>query len=224
MALGQGEMEEVLAFVAGQRQAFVAVCAPSQPGQGVMARSEVRERLVPPPRPGRWSNFRVAEYMLRQHNITCPRTPAREAECPTWQRMGFTLYRRLESFGYRSFPSDGTLLQWLEVYPHASFCTLLGLSPFSKNTLEGRIQRQLVLYNLHMHITDPMDFFEEITAHRLLQGILPLKGVYTPSELDALVAGYTAWLIANHPEQTSTLGHPEEGQIILPVAELKQKY
>jgi hypothetical protein len=224
LALDQGDMEEVLAFVAGQRQAFVAVCAPSRPGQGLMARSEVRERLVPRPRPGRWATFRIAEYLLRQHHIRCPRTPESEAESPTWMRMGFNLYRRLGSFGYKSYPADDTLLQWLEVYPHASFCALLGLTPFPKNTLEGRIQRQLVLHNLQLHVTDPMDFFEEITAHRLLQGILPMKYVYTPGELDALVAAYTAWLAATHPEQILSLGHPDEGQITLPVAELKHKY
>lgn len=224
LALGQCEMEAVLAFVAGQRQAFVAVCAPSRPGQGVMERREVRAQLNPPPRPGRWNNFRVAEYMLRQHNISCPRTPARESECPAWMRMGFTLYRRMETFGYRPYPSNEVLLQWLEVYPHASYCALLQVTPFPKHTLEGRIQRQLVLHNLRLHVPDPMDFFEEITAHRLLQGILPLKSIYTPSELDALVAAYTAWLTANHADQISAVGHPEEGHVILPVAELKQKY
>ena len=224
LALGQCEMEEILAFVAGQRQAFVAVCAPCRPGQGIMGRSEVRESLTPPPRPGRWINFRVAEYMLRQHNISCPQTPASESDCPAWMRMGFTLYRRMEAFGYQSYPAEETLLQWLEVYPHASYCALLEITPFPKHTLEGRIQRQLVLHNLRLHVPDPMDFFEEITAHRLLQGVLPMKYVYTPTELDALVAAYTAWLTANHTDQISTVGHPDEGQIVMPVAELKQKY
>jgi hypothetical protein len=45
MALGQGDMEEVLAFVAGQRQALVAVCAPRQPNLGLLARQEVRQAL-----------------------------------------------------------------------------------------------------------------------------------------------------------------------------------
>ncbi len=224
MALGQGEMDEVLAFVAGQRQAFVAVSAPYRPNQGLMEHADVRARLMPPPRPGRWINFRVAEYLLRQHNISCPRTPASESDCPAWMCMGFTLYRRLEGFGYKSYPAEDSLLQSLEVYPHASYCALLGVTPFPKNTLEGRLQRQLVLHNLRLHIPDPMDFFEEITAHRLLQGVLPLKYIYTPPELDALVAAYTAWLTANHPDQISNLGHPDEGQIILPVAELKHKY
>ena len=53
LALGQCEMEEVLAFVAGQRQAFVAVCAPCRPGQGIMGRSDVREQphAASPPGP-----------------------------------------------------------------------------------------------------------------------------------------------------------------------------
>jgi len=224
LALGQAELDEVLAFVAGQRQAFVAVCAPCRPGQRVMQRPDVRARLIPPPRPGRWNNFRMVEYLLRQHNISSPRTPASESECPAWMRMGFTLYRRMEGFGYKSYPAEDALLQWLEVYPHASYCALLGLAPFPKNTLEGRIQRQLVLHNLRLHIPDPMDFFEEITAHRLLQGVLPLKYIYTPTELDALVAAYTAWLTANHADQISTIGDPDEGQIILPVAALQHKY
>jgi hypothetical protein len=224
LALGQGDMDEVLAFVAGQRQAFVAVSAPCRPNQGVMDRPEVRETLSPPPRPGRWTNFRLAEYQLRQHNINCPKTAATEQDCPGWMRMGFTLYRRLEGVGYRPYPAGDALLQWLEVYPYACYCALLELIPFPKNTLEGRIQRQLVLYNLRLHIPDAMIFFEEITRHRLLQGVLPSSDLYTPSELDALVAAYTAWLAANHPEQATALGHPEEGQMILPVAELKRRY
>jgi len=224
LALGQGNIDEVLAFVAGQREAYTAVCAPRRPNQGLMERAEVRESLSPPPRPGRWGNFRLAEYQLRQHNITCPRTVSIEVECPNWMKMGFTLYRRLEILGYRSYPQSDSTLQWLEVYPHACFCALLGLTPFPKYTLEGRIQRQLVLYNQKLEVPDPMRFFEEITGYRLLQGLLPLDNLYTPSELDALVAAYTAWMAACHPEQTMALGDPQEGQILLPVTELKDHY
>jgi len=221
LALGQGDLDEVLAFVAGQRQATAAVCAPRRPSQGVLQHPEVRQQLSPPPRPGRWLGFRLAEYLLRQHNISCPKTPASEENCPAWMRMGFSLYRRLESVGYRPFPAAGEHLQWLEVYPHACYATLLGVTPFPKFTLEGRIQRQLVLYQRKLHVPDPMDVFEEITAHRLLQGVLPLDDLYTPGELDALVAAYTAWLAATHPEQTTCIGHPDEGQMVLPVAEFK---
>ena len=220
LALGQGELGDILAFVGGQHQAFVAVCAPRRPNLGLMDNPEVRQQLSPAPHPGRWTNFRLAEYLLRQHNITCPKTPAREEDSPNWMRMGFTLHRRIESLGYQTYPAE-TDLQSLEVYPHAFFCALLGMIPFPKDTFEGRIQRQLVLYEQELRIPDPMDLFEEITRHRLLQGVLPLKDLYNVSELDALAAAYTAWLVATHPEQTLAVGDPEEGQIILPVAELK---
>jgi hypothetical protein len=34
----------------------------------------------------------------------------------------------------------------------------------------------------------------------------------------------TAWTFANHPEQATLLGDPAEGQIVLPVPELKTRY
>jgi hypothetical protein len=224
VALGHGNLEQVLAFTAGQNQALVAVCAPRRPSQRLMERPEVRESLNPQPRPGRWMNFRLAEYLLRQHKISCYKTPADEKACPNWVQMGFSLYRRLESQGYQPYPSPDQALQWLEVYPHASYCTLLGRAPLPKNTLEGRLQRQLVLFEQKLGLPDPMEFFEEITPHRLLQGILPLENLYDQGELDALVAAYTAFLAANHPNKITTLGDAEEGLVVLPVAELKRQY
>ena len=224
LALGHGSLEEVLAFTAGQNQALAAVCAPRRPNQHLMQRPAVRETLSLPPKPGRWGNFRLSEYQLRQHHISTYKTPATEQECPTWMQMGFSLYHRLESLGYQSYPADKGSLQWLEVYPHACFCVLLGQAPLPKNTIEGRIQRQLALYQEKLEIPDPMRLFEEITRHRLLQGILPLDHLYTQGELDALVAAYTAWLAATHPERTTRLGDPEESLVILPAAELKRVY
>ena len=223
-ALGGGSLEDVLAFTAGQRQAMVAVCAPRRPSQRLMERTVVRDSLNPPPRPGRWMNFRLVEYLLRQHRISCYKTPSDEKACPNWMQMGFHLYRRLEQMGYQAYPSNKPALQWLEVYPHACFCTLLGHIPLAKNTLEGRIQRQLVLHKQKIGIPDPMDFVKAITAHNLLQGSLPLDNLYTQGELDALVAAYTAWQAANYPNQTTLLGDASEGLVILPVAKLKRHY
>ncbi len=224
LALGQGDIDEVLAFMAGQRAARVGVCAPRRPNQGLMERDEVRENLSPTPRPGRWTNFRLAEYQLRQHNIRIPQTPAEEEECPNWMQMGFMLFRRLEKLDYQPFPKEDAPCQWLEIYPHASFAVLLGHNPFPKHTLEGRLQRQLILYEQRVEIPDPMRIFEEITRHRLLQGILPLENLYSVEELDALSAAYTAWVATTQPEQVTLLGDPQEGEIILPVSELKNSY
>ena len=224
LALGEGSIDDVLAFTAGQRQALAAVCAPRQPNLGVMARPEVRQNLSASLHPGRWVNFRLADYLLRQRNISIPQTAADEEHCPNWMRMGFLLHRRLRELGYQPYPQAGAERQCLEVYPHACYAALLGVLPFHKHTLEGRIQRQLALYEQDVGVPDAMRIFEEITRHRLLHGVLPIDNLYSPGELDALVAAYTAWRAAHEPNQVSLLGDEEEGQVVLPVAELKERY
>ena len=224
LALGHGNMEEVLAFIAGQREAVVAISAPSQPNLGVMQRPEVRENLSPPPRPGRWTNFRLAEYQLRQHNINIPQTRASASACPRWMQNSFILFKRLNELDYVAYPRENASHQWIEVYPHAAYTTLLGHIPFAKHTIEGRIQRQLVLYEENLNVPDPMRVFQEITRHRLLQGVLSLENLYQSEELDALISGYTAQKAARHPDQTMLVGDPEEGQIVLPVSALKRHY
>jgi predicted RNase H-like nuclease len=138
-------------------------------------------------------------------------------------RLGFTLYRRLEGLGYCPYPQDNGR-QCLEVYPHASFTVLLGHPPFPKHSLEGRLQRQLILYESDLNLPNPMLFFEEITRHRLLQGVLPVERLYLPEQLDALVAAYTSWLASTHADRVTLLGHEEEGFVVLPSAELKNRY
>jgi len=224
LALGQGSLDDVLAFAAGQRQAILAVCAPQRPNIGLMAKPEIREGLHPVPHPGRWENFRLADFLLRLHNIAIPQTPANEADCPNWMKKGFLLFRRLADLGYQNYPTKETERQFLEVYPHAIYTVLLGVLPLPKHSLEGRLQRQLALFQVDLEIPDPMLFFEEITRHRLLKGVLPFDDLYSVAELDALAAAYTAWLAANHPERITLLGDPDEGQVVLPGAEIKSRY
>jgi hypothetical protein len=168
--------------------------------------------------------YRVVEYLLRRHRISTYQTPADEQKCPRWMKTGFTLYRRLEGLGFQPYPAGEGSHQYLEVYPHACFTVLLGVAPFPKNSLEGRIQRQLVLYENRTRLPDPMRLFEEITRHRILRGILPDEQLSTPPALDALVAAFTAWKTITHPEEVTVLGFPDEGQIVLPIAELKNHY
>jgi hypothetical protein len=189
-----------------------------------MARDDVRGKLSPPPTPGRWLNFRVVEYLLRQHNIRIPQTPHEESNCPNWMKMGFHLYKRLEDVGYRPISMDSENRQYLEVYPHACFAVLLGILPFSKNSLEGRLQRQLVLYEQEINVPDPMRIFEEFTRYRLMKGVLPIDDLYSPGELDAIVAAYTAWLTATQADCVTMFGEQEEGQVVLPVPEMNPRY
>ena len=224
LALGEGDLGEVTAFVGGQQSACVAVNAPRRPNQGQMKLQELRDALKRVPRPGRWEGYRVAEYLLRQHNIRTPRTPAQVSNCPGWIQRGFEIYRRLENMGFQDYPVEDAPCQMLEVYPHAAFTALLGVLPFPKNSLEGRLQRQLVLHNRGIEIADPMRAFEEITRYRLLQGVLPLDTIYSTEALDALVAAYTAWFAVHSPNEVTLLGVAAEGQIVIPVPELRSKY
>jgi len=224
LAMDEGSIDEITAFVGGQQSAVVGITSPQKVNQGLMKKDEIRDNLKPVPRPGRWMGFRVAEYQLRQHKIHIMRTCSEEEKCPKWMQTGFDLYRRLKSMGYSNYPAEDGDSQLIEVYPHAVFTTLLGRPPFSKSSLEGRLQRQLVLHSQGLEIPDPMRFFEEITRYRIIKGMLPLDALYEAPKLDALAAAFTAWVAATAPGEVTLLGHPDEGLMVLPVPELNPKY
>jgi hypothetical protein len=224
VALKEGEVEDALAFLGGQRGAIVAVNAPSRPNLGLVRQVELRESLPPLRRSGRSPDMRLAEHQLREHGINVSMTPARKELCANWAQTGFDFYRRIAATGFQPYPAPEASHQWLETHPHAVFCVLLGQSPLPKPTLEGRLQRQLVLYEQGLGMRDPMDFFEELTRHKLLKGTLPVEQVYSAEELDAIAAAFVAYTVARHPEQVFTVGDPAEGEIFLPVRELKARY
>lgn len=70
------------------------------------------------------------------------------------------------------------------------FQSLLQCRPFAARSLEGRLQRQLVLCDHGVHLPDPFSFFEEITRHHLLTSDLPLDTIYSVAELNALAAAF----------------------------------
>ncbi len=214
-AIGRGSQADILAYLSGQPSAYAAINAPRRPGIGLMRQDSVRQTLDPPPKPGSWLKYRVAEYQLRLPILP---TPDDISACPAWMLCGFELYSRLESLGFAEYPTgDDQPRQLLEVHAFASFSRLLGLPPFPADSLEGRLQRQLVLHELGVRVSDPMDFFEDVTPRRLLKGVLPLKNILTPVELDALAGAYTAWLAVQRPQEVSLLGAPEEGRIVVPL-------
>lgn len=224
IALSRADISEVSAFAGGQKAAFVAVNAPRRLNQGLMKQESIRNSLSPQPNPGRWTAFRLAEYTLFQKNIRITNTPSDLNSCPGWMRNGFTLYRNLIEFGYQDFPLEKHEKQMLEVYPHAAFTVLLKRVPFLKKTLEGRLQRQLLLHSLSVDVPDPMRIFEEFTRYKILRGQLPLEGLFSVEELESLIAAYTAWKAAVEPDEVTRMGNPKEGEIILPSTDLKLKY
>ena len=123
-------------------------------------------------------------------------------------------YEQLGNLSFRPYPAKKDARHWLKTDVDESFSLLLRKKLFSRRTLEGRIQRTLILYEQGLQITDPMEFFEEITRYKLMQGILPVENLYTSKELDALVAAYVAWMTVNKPGQFTM-----QGEFILPSQE-----
>jgi len=220
LVLEAGEQDEVVAYVQQHKPVQVALNAPSQTNQGV-----VRKRLMHE-NPGlnpRGADLRLCEYELRERGIHVPPTPSRLEICPAWIQMGINMHAELAKLGYRH-NDKANPQQMMEVNSHAIFCSLLQQVPLPKPTLEGRIQRQLVLHEFGVGMVDPMDFFEEITRHRILRGSLPMDYVYSPQELDALAAAFAAWSVKQHPEEVTIIGDVEEGQILLPVSGIIESY
>ncbi len=222
ITLADGEMEDIHAFLVEQRSAVVAVNAPSGVSRGLV-RERMKKKMVTP-RPIQRVEMRVAEFELRERGIHIAGTSSNEGSCFEWMKVGFELYRKLKKMGFKKYPQNDSVHQVLETNPHACFCVLAGQIPLAKPSLEGRLQRQLILYERGIRIKDPMDFFEEITRYKLSKGVWPTELLYSPEQLDALAAAYTAWLAANKPENISTIGIPKEGLIVLPEKELKEKY
>jgi hypothetical protein len=222
VALADGEMEDVTAFLAGQKSARAAINAPSGVNHGLVRERMKQEMLTP--HQIRGADMRFAEYELRERGIHVSGTPSRVESCPAWMQLGFELYRRLEKMGFARFPQQDSSYQVLETHPHACFCALADKNLLSKPTLEGRLQRQLILYEHGLHIKDPMEFFEELTRHKLLKGILPIELIYLPETLDALVAAYMAWLTLVRDSEITQVGNEQEGIIILPMTAPKEIY
>lgn len=120
---------------------------------------------------------------------------------------------KLGRAGYKSM-SKGGQYRWIETDSQKCFQLLCEKNLLPRRTLEGRIQRALILYEAGVQLTDPMDFFEEITRHKLMQGILPIENLNSSKELDALVAAYLAWMAVQRTHLVEL-----NGNAILPIRE-----
>jgi predicted nuclease with RNAse H fold len=221
--LANADMGELIAFLEEQESVIVAVNAPARVNRGLVKKMLESETLTAG-HTVRGVDMRLAEYELRARGIAIAGTPSREEYCASWMQSGFALYHKLSELGFKPFGVEGASYQVLETHPYACFCVLAENVPFPKPTLEGRLQRQAILYDKGLRINNPMEFFQEITRFKLAKGILPTDLLYTPEQLDVLIAAYTAWLGVNHPDDIVWVGEKGEGQIVLPVKDLREAY
>jgi len=217
LALAQGDLNHLLTFLQSQQQASVAIHGPSRPNQGILMDAERREEFLIPMGKGRPGNMRVAEYTLRKHRLPTTRTPDQPKDAPAWMQTSFKLYSLLPESGYHAYNPEQPLQRtYMEVIPETCFAAWLEGNILPANTLHGRMQRQIILYEKGLKVEDPMNYFEEITRFRILQGILPKDVVYPAPAQSALAAAYMAWLAAKRPSSLVMVGIPEEGQIAIP--------
>jgi hypothetical protein len=203
--LESGRLEHVLSFASNQEHVHVAIAGPRRPNQGV----------IEPDEDGK-VGMRLAEKILADQDLSPYYTPGEVMACKRWMRKGFALYNQFDKLGYSPYPHLENPRQYLEAIPEVSFCLWLERHLLPSRSLEGRLQRQLVLYDHGLDIQDPIRFFEEVTRHRLLQGLLPYDMLYSPVALNALANAYTAWLAVADGGVT-LVGDASEGQICLPI-------
>lgn len=205
--------------------AVCAVDAPMGPNLGLLAVPEIRRRFGLPPNGATWSQYKVSEFELRRRGIKLYNTPIARERAPAWMQAGWRLYAHLRNLGFEAYHPDSSAgRQVCEVHPHASFTVLLERLPFQKGTLEGRLQRQLLLFEERVEVPDAMEVFEEITRYHLLRGELDLKRLQSHDALDAMVAALTAFYAGAHPDHVTLVGDRVEGYIVVPTASLKHKY
>lgn len=226
LARGSASLEDTLAFIGGHESAIVAIDSPQGGADGLLKRSETREAFDLAADSDTWRNWRLCDFELRRRNIRLVNPATLERIASSWVHTGYRMYERLGALGFRFFRVGGEPARqlMLEVQPHAAYTALLKRQPFPKDTLEGRLQRQLVLFLEGLEIPNPMRSLEEVTRHHLLRGDLPLRDLFEQEHLDALAAAYTAFLVGTHTEGVTQVGDPDEGLITLPVEELKDFY
>jgi hypothetical protein len=207
LAVGQGNMKDVVAYLAGLSQGCIAISAPQKPAMRKQTQTKKTTKKY----------LRSVDEIFQQHGIEVEPFGSTSQTCPAWVRHGFTFYDQVLSLGFEPFiDGEHQLRQFFETQADAVFTGLCGMKPYPVETLEGRLQRQLLLYEQDIPVTDPMQFLEEITRFKILHGNLPLEQIYHPAELNALACALTAWQTVHTPENIHPLGTQEEGFVYLP--------
>ena len=169
-------------------QAIIAIDAPRWLNQRLMADEGFRERLNPPPNPGKHLDCRVCDYELSHRNVALYFTPHQNP--PPWMQVGFRWFCSIIKAGFADYglQQEAGERCVIEYYPYASFVALLGGKPAQKTTALGRKQRVELLRGMAIHC----DY-----------------GLMTTDMIDALVGAVTACRF--HQGTAEDYGDPTEG-------------
>lgn len=208
IATGHGRLADILAYLAGQSSALAAVNGPicaEKPG-GESLQSGLFDQ---PASRGEFVVSRTGDAELAARGYTFPVTGK-------IQERSVNLVSGLQELGYVIFGNTDSARTYFETQCDAACWLTTGSIPYDSRSLEGRLQRQLLLCEFGLSLKDPMVFLEEFTRHRLRTSQVPMEQVLPAHELRALQAAAIAWLAVSRPEKVDRLGKTGEGEIILP--------
>ena len=174
-----------------------AVDAPQALSTFPLRRPEVRVALEVAAAANRYRRHRVCDFELARRDIPLYLLPEPGTTAPDWMLVGFATFDLLRRCAGLRLPTahDDHTADLLEVYPFATFVTLLGGRPPRKTTPAGRAVRVGAL---------------------IAAGVTSLpKRELSHDAVDALAAAYTAW--AWRHGTGGAVGLVDEGLIVLPV-------
>ena len=166
----------------------------------------------------RWDISQVISYLEQFEQVTLAVNilPGRKPASTRGQTISADLKKGIIEAGFKPYLTSNAPRQWVETNPLECFRSLAGQTLLPRRSLGGQLQRALILYEQGLQIADPMDFFEEITRHHVLAGVMPTELLYSASELDALAAASVAWMLVNKPVQVDLTKDIGEGMIVIP--------
>lgn len=217
LSRGCMKLEKWDAFLQSQSVQIICLTSPVSLNTGQMRRPDFRQSLNPVPPGSRYQNLRTSEYEILSRGLPVSRTPADFDACSPSVQRSLRFTSALAVCGYNSAADGENGRQLLEIPPEAWFQQLLGYKLLPASSLEGRIQRQLVLQSLNLNVPDAMEFFEEVTRHKLLFGQLPENIVLPLPVLYSIAAAYTAWASVHAPGLICCFGCSDEGYLHLPI-------
>ena len=166
----------------------------------------------------RWDISQVISHLEQFENTVFAVNilSGRKSTSTRGQKTSIDLKKQIIEAGFKPYLTSNAPRQWVETNPPECFRSLGGQPLLQRHTLGGQLQRALILYEQGLQIADPMDFFEEITRHHVLAGVMPTELLYSASELDALVAASVAWMLINKPVQVDLTKDLGKGMIVIP--------
>jgi hypothetical protein len=208
IACGHGRLPDVTAYLAGQTSALVAVNGPV-----CLPHDSVQIGLFEGGEDGSQPVTRAGDRELEDRGFHDLAVQDHMKKTPLWVERSLEL---AESLARLEYSQKGGQKKYFETQSDAAYWLATGAMPYESRSLEGRLQRQLLLWEFGMAVKDPMNFLEEFTRFRLRTSQVPMDQILPGHELRAMIAASTAWLLDNHPERVEHFGVDTAGEIILP--------